>query len=110
MNLRSTETWTDEHVIDIVRRLRNDLIKDFLHEDYLRQYVRIQYRITALTPVRIEFIKKELKELLITPVDLSRYHDLIEQIKTTDSAALSGHNETLFYDEVDQILKKYITS
>lgn len=110
MDLRSTETWTDERVIDIVRRLRNDLIKDFLNEDHLRQYVRVQYRITAITPVRIEFIKRELKELLISPVNMQHYADLIDQIKTSDSAALSQRNESLFYDELDHILKKYITS
>ena len=59
--------WTDENIIDLVRKLRNDLIKDFLDERMLNEYMATQFRVKDLSPVKLEFIKKELKELLISP-------------------------------------------
>jgi|SRR5690606_34259916 hypothetical protein len=100
--------WTTENIIDLVRRLRNDLIKDFLDERYLRAYLRDNYNIKELTPVRQEFIKSALKELLIAPVNLQHYQRVIDQIRETDSAALSEGNDRLFFQEIEQILKKHI--
>jgi hypothetical protein len=100
--------WADESIIDLVRKLRNDLIKDFLDERFLKDYVSAQFGVRDLSNVRIEFIKKDLKELLISPVDTNHYSGLITQIKLTDSAALTETNEQLFYKELDRILKRNI--
>jgi hypothetical protein len=109
MELNTVDTqWTDERIIDLVRKLRNDLIKDFLDERHLKDYVDQQYRIRDLSAVKVEFIKKDLKELMIAPVNISHYGPLINQIRLTDSAALSETNEQLFYREVESILKRYL--
>lgn len=109
MELKPVESqWTDERIIDLVRQLRNDLIKDFLDERNLKEYMSAQYKISSLSQVKIEFIKRDLKELLITPVDISQYAPLIHQIKATDSAALTDHNEQLFYRELEGVFKRYI--
>jgi hypothetical protein len=109
MELKPVETqWTDERIIDLVRQLRNDLIKDFLDERNLKEYVNAQYKMSSLSPIKIEFIKRDLKELLISPVDTKQYAPLIHQIKATDSAALTDHNEQLFYRELESVFKRYI--
>jgi hypothetical protein len=100
--------WTDESILDLVRKLRNDLIKDFLDERYLKQYLADKFRIRELSNVKIEFIKKDLKELLISPVNTSHYDTLINQIRHTDSAALTETNEKLFYLEIETLFKKYL--
>jgi hypothetical protein len=100
--------WTDESILDLVRKLRNDLIKDFLDERFLKQYLDEQFRIKELSNVKIEFIKKDLKELLISPVNISHYEGLINQIRTTDSAAITETNEKLFYKELEKVFKKYL--
>ncbi len=100
--------WTDERVIDLVRKLRNDLIKDFLDERHMKEYIANQFRMRELSPIKVEFIKKELKELLISPVNLTHYEPLINQIKTTDSAALTEVNEHLFYKELESLLKRFL--
>jgi hypothetical protein len=100
--------WTDESILDLVRKLRNDLIKDFLDERFLKQYLDEQFRVKELSNVKIEFIKKELKELLISPVNISHYEVLINQIRTTDSAAITETNEKLFYKELEKVFKKYL--
>jgi hypothetical protein len=100
--------WTTEMIIDLIRKVRNDLIKDFLDERFLHQYVETNHNIKGLSPVKVEFIKANLKELLITPVDVVHYQVIIDQIREQDSASLSEGNDILFYKEVESVLKKYI--
>jgi hypothetical protein len=100
--------WTDESIVELVRKLRNDLIKDFLDERFLKEYINAQFRVRELSNVKIEFIKRDLKELLISPVNVNHYEPLISQIKNTDSAALTENNEQLFYKELENIFKPYI--
>jgi hypothetical protein len=100
--------WTDRNIIDLVRKLRNDLIKDFLDERYMKEYVSEKYNIRELSAIRIEFIKQDLKRLLIAPVDVSHYQSLIELIRETDTASLSEGNENLFFNEIECILKRHL--
>lgn len=100
--------WTNERIVDLVRQLRNDLIKDFLDERNLKEYIATQYKIRELSPLKIEFIKKDLKELLISPVNINHYEPLISQIRHTDSAALTETNEQLFYRELEALFKRHI--
>jgi hypothetical protein len=100
--------WTDESIIELVRKLRNDLIKDFLDERFLKEYMANQFNVKELSNVKIEFIKKDLKELLISPVNTSHYEPLITHIKNTDSAALTETNEKLFYKELESLFKRYV--
>lgn len=109
MNLSEVNTeWTGERILELVRKLRNDLIKDFLDERHLKEYVRNNFRVNELSNVKIEFIKKELKELLISPVNTNHYQGLIDQIRETDSAGITETNEPLFYKELEQIIKRYL--
>jgi hypothetical protein len=104
--LSSTSEAVD--IVDVIRRLRNDLIKDFLDERVLIEYLSTQYRIIELSRVRVQFIKADLQRLLIEPVNLEWYKPILEDYKATGSAALSDRNEKLFYKEIEGILKKYI--
>ena len=109
MNLNQVNTqWTDDRILELVRKLRNDLIKDFLDERHLKAYLATHFRVNELSNVKIEFIKKDLKELLISPVNTSHYQGLIAQIRETDSAALTESNEPLFYKELELIFKRYM--
>jgi hypothetical protein len=109
MEIKTVETqWSDERILDLVRKLRNDLIKDFLDERHLKEYLADKFRIHELSNIKIEFIRKDLKELLISPVNVNHYDTLISQIRNTDSAALTETNEQLFYKELENIFKRYI--
>ena len=109
MSINEVNTqWTDERILELVRKLRNDLIKDFLDERHLKEYLASQFRVNDLSHIKIEFIKKDLKELLISPVNTNHYQGLIDQIRETDSAGLTETNESLFYKELENIFKKYM--
>ncbi len=103
----STQNETID-IVDVIRKLRNDLIKDFLDERTLIAYLSTQYKIMELSAIKVEFIKGELKRLLIAPVDLIWYKPILDDFKTTGSAALSEGNEKLFYKEIEGVLKKFI--
>jgi hypothetical protein len=98
---------TDEHRIDLIRNLRNDLIKDFLNEQNLVAYFEQHLNRKELNNRRIEFIKKELRDLLIAPVDLAHYATLMIEMKQNGTATLTGKNDKLFYDELEKIFRKY---
>jgi hypothetical protein len=100
--------WSDENIIDLIRKVRNDLIKDFLDERFLIEYLATSYRMKDLSRIKVEMIRNDLKDLLIHPVNKIHYESLIRQIRDTDSASISAGNEDLFYKEVDLILRKYI--
>ena len=100
--------WLDEHTIELIRKIRNDLIKDFLDERFMISYLNTKYKMKELSKVKIELIRKALKELLISPVDVVHYSSLVEHIRQNESASLSERHEALFFDEVEMILKKYL--
>jgi len=95
-------------IIDVIRNLRNDLVKDFLDERNLLAYLSDHYKVHELSAIKLEFIKKDLKTLLIAPVNLEWYKPVIADFSTDGSASISEKNEKLFYQEIETILKKHI--
>jgi hypothetical protein len=95
-----------EKIIDLVRQLRNDLIKDFLRDPNLQAYFLQQYG-KELSVIKTEFCKRDLRELLISPVDLTHYSSLIKEIRETNKASLAAGNHELFYKDLELIFRKY---
>ena len=93
---------------ELVLKLRNDLIKDFLDERNLITYLSKEFRMMDISRVKVEFIKRDLKLLLQSSLDETHYQEVLETITETGSAALSQGNEKVFYKEIEGILKKYI--
>lgn len=95
-------------IIELIRKLRNDLIKDFLDERHLKKYVHSKYSVSEVSNVKIEFIRKELKELLVSPVNTEHYRPIMDEIKTNERTSLAEGNEQLFYKELETVFLKYI--
>ena len=100
--------WTDDTIAELILKVRNDLLKDFLDDRFLKVYVNEQFKIKELSHIAVEFIRKDLKELLQTPVDMNHYRSLVTHIRETDTASLSEGNEQLFYADVEKVLKRHI--
>ena len=100
--------WTDETIAELILKVRTDLLKDFLDDRFLKVYVNEQFKIKELSHIAGEFIRKDLKELLQTPVDMNHYRSLNTHIRETDTASLSEGNEQLFYADVEKVLKRHI--
>lgn len=100
--------WTDENILDLIRKIRNDLVKDFLDDRILTEYLRDAYNLKEVNSIKLEFIRRDLKEYLIHPVDTAHYDRLIHQIRSTDTASLSEGNDLLFYKDIDRIIRRYL--
>jgi hypothetical protein len=106
LQTNQAEKLSVEKIIDLVRGVRNDLIKDFLDKKNVEFYFSEQYN-TSISAIKIEFLLRDLKELLVSPVDLVHYAALIKEIKENNSAGLSNGNKDLFYKELEIIFDKY---
>ena len=104
---RQTENKiSTERIIDLVREVRNGLIRDFLLDENIKSYFREQYT-KELSTIKLEFLKRDLKELLGSPVDLSHYALLIKQMQELNTASITSSHHELFYKELEGIFKKY---
>ena len=95
-----------ERIIDLVREVRNGLIRDFLQDEAISTYFREQYN-KELSQIKLEFLKRDLKELMTSAVDLPHYALLIKQMQELNSASITSSNHELFYKELEGIFKKY---
>lgn len=102
-----SEKLSNESIIDLIRTVRNDLIKDYLDERNLKEYFASRYNIHDLSNIKVEFIKKDLREYLIAPVNVEHYQPIIDNVRDSGSAALSEGNDQLFYKELEVIFRNY---
>jgi len=97
-----------ENNIDLIQKIRNDLVKDFLDERYMKEYLADRYHVREMSNVKVEFIKKELKELLQVPLDQVHYAALLTRLEETDATSLGDGDEQLFYAEIEKVLRRYV--
>ncbi len=108
MEVIKKNQWTQQNNIDLIQKLRDDLVKDFLDERYLKEFIFENYNVRELSNVKLEFIKKELKEMLKAPLDMVHYEPIFTHLKETDSESFGEDNEQLFYIDIEKVLKRYI--
>jgi hypothetical protein len=97
-----------ENNVDLIQKIRNDLVKDFLDERFMKEYLAERYHVRELSNVKVEFIKKELKELLQVPLDQVHYDALLTRLSETDATTLAEGDDQLFYAEIEKVLRRYV--
>src|SRR5690606_17318311 len=95
-------------ILEFVKKVRNDLIRDFLDERFLREHVRSQHPYSEISSVKVQFIRKGLKELYASEIIRAHYKPLIDEIQTHERISLSEGNEVLFYRDVESVFERYI--
>ena len=108
MELIKNTQWTQDNDVDLIRKLRDDLVKDFLDERYLKEFILENYNVRELSNIKLEFLRKELKELLQSPLDDNHYDPIISYLRDTGSDSLADGQDQLFYIDIEKILKRYI--
>lgn len=106
-NYGEIKLGSEVDIIELITKLRNDLIRDFLDERFLKEYFRTKYHIPDISNVKLEFIKKDLKDLYLSPIDTQHYKSLIDEIQANEKTSMEEGNEQLFYKEVESIFHKY---
>lgn len=97
----------EETGIEMIQRRRDDLFKDFLDERYIKEYLALKYNVKDLSNVKIEFIKKGVKELLLVPVDVRHYESIFATIIESEGVVSTEGNQ-LFYAEIEKVLMRYL--
>jgi hypothetical protein len=97
---------TTEDIIDSIRNLRNDLVKQFLNDELLHSFFHRNFR-QELNQKETEFIKRDLTEMLISPVDVDHYQALINQMKNIGTLTHGVANSDLYIKDITRLLKRY---
>ena|SRR5688572_142596 len=97
-----------DNIIELIRERRSDLISKLLRDDELNAYLKETFDISEVSQIKREFIKRALKELNLTPVDLSHYGQIILEMRKSGSLVISSNNEKLFHREIERSIKNYL--
>lgn len=95
-----------EMIIDKIRLTRNDRIKEMLNDQNLITRFKDSYNAMP-SDIKREFIKRDLKALLIAPVDLVHYAGVINNIRETKALDFNESDNLIFDKELDSIFSKY---
>jgi len=93
-----------EAIIENVRAIRDGLITRLLKDDELRHFLETHYNIFAMSTIRVEFLKRDLRELKGTSLDLVHYSSLIKYVKEARVEVSPDH--PLFLAELRGIFEK----
>ncbi len=95
-----------EKIISSIRKKRDERICDLLKLPALMSFLEEHFAIFALSTVKVEFLKRDLKELQHSSLDLAHYSSLIKQIKESNSDKRED-DHPLFIKELKTIFQKY---
>ena len=101
------EKQKGDTVLDCILTARNDLIKDFLDERYLRAHFAERFSIQELSNRKVEFIKKALMEKLQEPLDEAYYQPLIDELRDKTYAEIEEGEDRLIHKELEMIFRNY---
>jgi methyltransferase-like protein len=107
MEAAKKSNTTPEAREEFILKLRTDFFKDFLDERYLREYLAKHYNVRDLSNVKVEFMKKDFKELMSTPPDAAIYETLVTRLKGSDNPE-EDEKELIFHDEIEKIVMQYL--
>lgn len=94
-----------EQMITTIRETRNALINALLNDASLLAFAEQHFNTIALSPIKIEFIKRDLKELRDSSLDLVHYSALMRESKEQSITISSNH--PLLLSEIITIFSKY---
>ena len=97
-----------DEVIELVRESRNELISKLLGSESLKQFLFEKCSLENVSDIKLEFIKRSLKELAGSAVDLSHYSSMILDIRRTGSMTVTKQNDTLFVEDIKNAIRSYI--
>lgn len=97
-----------DEIINFIYNKRNSLISGLLSDPSLMSYVKSHFHITTISPVRLEFLKRELKQQRDSPLDLVHYSSLIKELKIQWRENLPD-DHPMFEQELMSIFKKYLS-
>ncbi|MFZ6014378.1 MAG: hypothetical protein ACOYXT_28825 [Bacteroidota bacterium] len=95
-----------ENIIDRVRSHRDDMIKQLLTGDNLDAFFADRYN-KKLSKIKREFLARDLKELVLSPLNLVHYATVIGRMKESNAVDFIAADHDYFIKEIESVFKKY---
>jgi len=96
-----------DQIIAAVRTTRDQQIDELKKEPVLMTFLEHYYDLLTLSDVKKQFLLRDLAELKNSPLDLSHYAALLNQMKEEKTLTVDGSHR-LFLAELKAIFQKYI--
>lgn len=103
----SSAIVSTEKIITTIRETRNALLNALLVDESLLAFAETHFNSITLSPMKLEFLKRDLKELRDQSLDLVHYSAIIRESKEQEPKFSSNH--PLILAEVLTIFKKYFS-
>lgn len=95
-----------EKIIELIRERRDHSISNLLKkESLLLSFLETHYDIIALSAIKMEFLRRTLRELRDTSLDLVHYASLIRQMKESNATTID-EKHALFLQELKATFEK----
>lgn len=95
-----------DQIIESIRSSRDEKINQLLVERSLLEFLQENYSTSSLSPIKKEFLLKDLLQLKHSPLDLSFYSSLITKMKERNQVSVDSPQ--LILEEIRAIVNKYI--
>ena len=106
MHNKINSSISNEAIISNIWAVRNTYLTELMKEDRLMAYLEENFNTIAISHVKLEFIKRDLKELRDTSLDLVHYASIIRDTKILGSSSFTPEHPLLEI-ELHTIFKKY---
>ena len=106
MQTRPSDVVSTDTIIERIRDTRNEFIDSLLKDPGLGEYMEVNFDTFAISKVKLEFLRRDLKELRTSPMDLVHYASLIRHLKEVNSLDVDGQH-SLLKEEVHSVFRKY---
>lgn len=108
MQASSFTTWNTDRIIEDIQTRRIALIKGLLIDQQLETYLVEVYEGQKISQVKSEFLKRDLKQLSESSLDLVHYAMLIRKAKESEGWPNPPVIEEFVHAEIRQVVLKYI--
>ena len=95
-----------EAIIANIRNSRNQLITSVMTDDGIKIFIETHFDSFEISRVKSEFLKRDLKELQNSQLDLVHYAALIRLMKEQNKE-IPIENYPIFMEELKTVFKKY---
>ena len=94
-----------EKIAESIRAVRDQTIVELLSESKLMPLLKEHFKTVAISKVKLEFLRRDLKELKNSSLDLGNYSSLIRKMK--ESSSIAPPNHPLFFVELKSVFEKH---
>ena len=102
----NSKQMSNSGIIQVLRNVRDEGISSLFTEQGLTLFLGEHYKTISISAVKKQFLRKDLKELQKSTLDLVHYSQLILEVKENGDIG-SVDRSCLFQAELDRVFRKH---